>query len=80
MAQDDAAEQAAHVERTHQMAFLYKLYLDDAFAVEDYEKVAHWAEHLYKCLRSRHAPDGPVSIPAPVQRRPAPSQRIISLE
>lgn len=77
----DPEELAAHVERTHQLARMYKVYLDDAWAYERWDLVAKWAERILKALQENHDPDGPVSVPpqSPLRRR-APSQRVISLE
>lgn len=65
----DEDEAAAHTERMHQLARMYVLYLDDAFAWERWDEVAKWAERLVGCLRSQYTPPEPWPPPEKPRRQ-----------
>ena len=75
---------AANELRKQCMAQLYLLYLNDYAAAEQWDRVADYAEHLCKCLRSVYDPDGPLPAPATPptpQRIPRrASQRVIEVD
>lgn len=76
-----AEDIAANEERKQGQATLYKLYLDFAFAADDWKKVLYYAEHLVGVLRSVHDPDGP--LPQPKTPRAIPrsaSPRVIEVD
>ena len=77
-------EAIAENERRKQgMAQHYLLMLNDYATAEQWDRVADYAEHLAKCLRSVYDPDGPLPQPAtpqPIQRAGSFSQRTIELD
>lgn len=64
-------EIAANEARKQGMARLYLLTLNDYAQAEQWDRVADYAEHLCKCLRSVYDPDGPLpqpTTPQPIRR------------
>ena len=73
---------AAHEARKQGMAWLYLQTLNDYAQAEQWDRVADYAEHLCKCLRSKYDPDGPLPAPTTPRRiqRGSASGRVLEVD
>lgn len=73
---------AENEQRKQGMAQHYLLMLNDYAQAEQWDRVADYAEHLCKCLRSVYDPDGPLPAPAKPQpiRRNGASGRVLDVD